>query len=59
MSSIAPNSLCSVSGRRLRWRRGKNLAGLIGKLLQALLQALASPFTGLGHDFLFDFDQAG
>jgi len=34
--------------------RGKNLAGLIGELLQALLQALTPPFTAFGHDFAFD-----
>jgi len=34
--------------------RGENLAGLIGELLQALLQALTPPFTAFGHDFAFD-----
>jgi hypothetical protein len=34
--------------------RGKNLAGFIGELLQALLQTLTPPFTAFGHDFAFD-----
>jgi hypothetical protein len=34
--------------------RGKNLAGLSGELLQALLQTLPPPFTAFGHDFAFD-----
>jgi len=34
--------------------RGENLAGLIGELLQALLQTLTPPFTAFGHDFAFD-----
>ena len=58
MSSIAPQ--LAVQRQRAAFALAEEEhAGLIGKLLQALLQALASPFTGLGHDFLFDFDQAG
>jgi hypothetical protein len=43
----------------LRCRRGKNLAGLTGDLLQAFLKALPSPLTGFGHDFAFDIGKTG
>jgi hypothetical protein len=36
---------------------GENLAGLIGELLQALLETLTPPFTAFGHDFAFDVGQ--
>jgi hypothetical protein len=39
--------------------RGKNLAGLIGELLQALLQTQTPPFTAFGHDFAFEVGQTG
>jgi hypothetical protein len=39
----------------LRCRRGKNLADLIGELLQAFLETPASPFAAFSHDLLFDF----
>jgi hypothetical protein len=38
----SPSSVCSVSVRRLRWRRGENLARLIGELLQANFQLAAA-----------------
>jgi hypothetical protein len=37
--------------------RGKNLAGFIGELLQALLQTLTPPFTAFGHDLAFEVGQ--
>jgi hypothetical protein len=56
-SFIFPNSLRKWTSRRLAWARGKNLALLIGELLQALLQPLAAPFATLSHHFTFYLSQ--
>jgi hypothetical protein len=55
----SPNSLRSVRFRRLRWRRGKNLAMLIGELLQACLQPLPRPLAAFGGHFMFDVGKTG
>src|ERR1039457_1421626 len=56
---ISPNSLCNPSVRRLRCRRGKNLARLTGELLEAFLKTLRPPFTGFAHHFAFDVGKPG
>ena len=52
-----PSSLRRRTSRRLAWARGKNLALLIGELLQALLQPLAAPLAALSHHFSFYLSQ--
>jgi len=54
---MLPNSLRSVSFRRLRCPRGGILAVLICEGLQTFLQPLAPPFTAFGDDFTLDFSQ--
>ena len=46
--------MCRVRLRRLRWPRGKNLAGLRGEFLQPPLQPLPPPFPAFHQHFPFD-----
>jgi hypothetical protein len=51
--------VCSVSVRRLPWRRGENLAGLVGELLQAGFQLAATEFPVFSHHFPFHVGERG
>ena len=54
---MSPNSLRNVRQRRLRWRRGENLALFVSKLLEFFLKPLPPPFAGVGSHLTFDLDQ--
>lgn len=54
-----PNWLCRVIVRRLRCRRGKNLAVLVSEFLETFLEAELAPLAGLIGDLTFDVGETG